>query len=58
MPLPDVEDFLVRSDLALAVPLIMDLKFRLSFGVEYQNEPAHSAEKWSTKSTFGLLYEF
>ena len=45
-------------DLALAVPLIMDLKFRLSFGVEYQNEPAHSAAKWSTKSTFGLPYEF
>jgi putative salt-induced outer membrane protein YdiY len=36
----------------------MDLKLRLSFNVEYQNEPPSGAEKWSTKSTFGVLYNF
>ena len=58
LPVTEVEAFLVRSDVGLAVPLVLELKLALSFDVEYQNEPAASAEKWSTKSTFGVRYEF
>jgi putative salt-induced outer membrane protein YdiY len=58
LPVTEVEAFLVRSDVGLAVPLVLELKLALSFNVEYQNEPAASAEKWSTYSTFGVRYEF
>jgi putative salt-induced outer membrane protein YdiY len=58
LPLNDVEGLSVRTRISLAVPLILELKFKVSFDAEYQNEPAASAEKWNTKSTFGLLYEF
>ena len=58
MPLNDVEGVLLRSRVSLAVPLVLELKFKVSFDAEYQNQPAASAEKWNTRSTFGLLYEF
>ena len=58
LPLNDVEALLVRSRISLAVPLVLEFKFKVSFDAEYQNQPALSAEKWNTKSTFGLLYEF
>lgn len=58
LPPSDIDTFLVRSRIGLAVPLVLELKFSFSFDVEYQNEPAQGAEKWNTKGTLGLLYQF
>lgn len=55
-PLNDVENFLVKSELQLAVPLFEGLHFTNNARYEYVNDPADGSEHSNFWLTIGLQY--
>jgi len=58
LPANETSDWLARTELVFALPIVYSWSFRTSFQLQYLNEPAPGNEELNTILTTGLQYDF